>query len=157
MPGLSAAIVAGGRSSRMGRDKSFVLLHGKPMIEHVVTCVRALPVESVLLIANRPDDYAYLRLPTHADVYPDKGSLGGIFSIGITLMPGRALRRCLTLLWELQAHAIGCTESATAPHGQRLPRPSVSQLCVDRLVPGGGYKRHVKQSQGEAFFTASCG
>lgn len=80
MPGLSVAIVAGGRSSRMGRDKSFVLLHGKPMIEHVVAHVRALPVESVLLIANRPDDYAYLRLPTHPDVYPDKGSLGGIFS-----------------------------------------------------------------------------
>ncbi|MEW6579019.1 MAG: molybdenum cofactor guanylyltransferase [Chloroflexota bacterium] len=80
MPSLSAAIVAGGRSSRMGRDKSFVLLHGKPIIEHVLARVSALPVESVLLIANRRDDYAYLRLPTHPDVFPDKGSLGGIFS-----------------------------------------------------------------------------
>jgi len=80
VPGLSVAIVAGGRSSRMGRDKSFVLLHGKPMIEHVVACVSVLPVESILLIANRPDDYAYLCLPTYPDVFPGKGALGGIFS-----------------------------------------------------------------------------
>ncbi|MCZ7538789.1 MAG: molybdenum cofactor guanylyltransferase [Anaerolineae bacterium] len=80
MPSLSVAIVAGGRSSRMGRDKSFVLLRGKPMIEHVVARVSALPAESMLLIANRPDDYAYLGLPTYPDVFPDKGSLGGIFS-----------------------------------------------------------------------------
>mgnify|MGYP005850386773 FL=1 len=64
----------------MGRDKSFVLLHDRPMIEYVVARVSALPVEQVLLIANRPDDYAYLRLTTHPDVFPDKGSLGGIFS-----------------------------------------------------------------------------
>lgn len=80
MPSLSVAIVAGGRSSRMGRDKSFVLLRGKPMIEHVVARVSALSAESMLLIANRPDDYAYLGLPTYPDVFPDKGSLGGIFS-----------------------------------------------------------------------------
>lgn len=80
VPDFSVAIVAGGRSSRMGRDKSFVLLHGKPMIEHVLTHVSALGAESVLLIANRLDDYAYLRLPTYPDVFPDKGSLGGIYS-----------------------------------------------------------------------------
>ncbi len=80
MPDLSAAIVAGGRSSRMGQDKSFVLLHGRPMIEHVVACVSALPVESVLLITNQPNGYAYLRLTTYPDVFPDKGSLGGIYS-----------------------------------------------------------------------------
>jgi molybdopterin-guanine dinucleotide biosynthesis protein A len=64
----------------MGRDKSFALLHGRPLIEYVVARVSALPVEAVLLITNRPDDYAYLRLTTYPDVFPDKGSLGGIYS-----------------------------------------------------------------------------
>ncbi|MFN2137006.1 MAG: molybdenum cofactor guanylyltransferase, partial [Candidatus Promineifilaceae bacterium] len=31
--GVTVAIQAGGRSSRMGRDKSFVSFDGRPMIE----------------------------------------------------------------------------------------------------------------------------
>jgi molybdopterin-guanine dinucleotide biosynthesis protein A len=35
---VTIAIMAGGKSSRMGRDKSFVLFQGRPMIEVVVAC-----------------------------------------------------------------------------------------------------------------------
>ncbi len=77
---FSAVIVAGGKSSRMGRDKAFVLLHGKPLIEHVLERIRPLGATHILLIANRPADYAYLGLPVYPDVLPEKGALGGIYS-----------------------------------------------------------------------------
>ncbi len=80
MVNFSAAIVAGGRSSRMGRDKAFVPLYGKPLIEHVLERIRPLDATHTLLIANRPADYVYLGLPVHPDVLPDKGALGGIYS-----------------------------------------------------------------------------
>ena len=76
---LTVAIMAGGQSSRMGTDKSFVLFEGRPMIEVVIDAVAGLGDET-LLITNKPDEYAHLHLPMVSDVYPDHGSLGGIFT-----------------------------------------------------------------------------
>ncbi|MFZ1400056.1 MAG: molybdenum cofactor guanylyltransferase, partial [Candidatus Promineifilaceae bacterium] len=76
---LTVAIMAGGQSSRMGTDKSFVLFEGRPMIEVVIDAVAGLGDE-MLLITNKPADYAHLKLPMVSDVYPDHGSLGGIFT-----------------------------------------------------------------------------
>src|ERR1022692_4324958 len=42
LPSATIAILAGGQSNRMGTDKSFVMLHGKPVFEHVLTHVQAL-------------------------------------------------------------------------------------------------------------------
>lgn len=80
MDKFSVAIMAGGKSSRMGTDKSFVALHGKPMIEHLIEQVTNLGQNETLLITNRPDDYAHLGLPMVGDVFPDAGSLGGIYT-----------------------------------------------------------------------------
>ncbi len=76
---VTVAILAGGRSSRMGQDKSFVLFQGRPLIEIVKSCVAGLGDET-LLVTNKPDVYAHLNLPMVGDVYPDHGSLGGIFT-----------------------------------------------------------------------------
>jgi molybdopterin-guanine dinucleotide biosynthesis protein A len=78
-PGLTVAIQAGGASSRMGTDKSFVLYHGRPMIEVVREQLKGLGNETIL-ITNNPDPYAYLDLPTFADLYVDHGPLAGIFT-----------------------------------------------------------------------------
>lgn len=80
MSSFSVAIIAGGKSSRMGTDKSFVPLLGKPMIEHVLERIADLGQSATILIANQPDSYAYLGLPVYTDVLRDKGSLGGIYS-----------------------------------------------------------------------------
>jgi molybdopterin-guanine dinucleotide biosynthesis protein A len=80
MSSFTVAILAGGKSSRMGTDKSFVPLLGRPMIEHVLERVADLGQRETILIVNRPDDYAHLGLPMFGDVIPDKGSLGGIYS-----------------------------------------------------------------------------
>lgn len=80
MSGFSIAIMAGGQSSRMGTDKSFVPLLGKLMIEHVIGRLADLGQDETLLVTNRPAEYANLDLPMFGDVIPDKGSLGGIYS-----------------------------------------------------------------------------
>ncbi len=76
---VTVAIQAGGQSSRMGTDKSFVLFQGHPMIEVVMERVAGLGDE-LILITNRPADYAYLQQPMFSDIHPDHGSLGGIFT-----------------------------------------------------------------------------
>ncbi len=79
MTKLTVAIQAGGKSSRMGRDKAFVLFHGRPLIETIREKVAGLGDE-LILITNKPAAYAHLGLPMFADVYPDHGSLGGIYT-----------------------------------------------------------------------------
>ncbi|MEJ2748052.1 MAG: molybdenum cofactor guanylyltransferase [Anaerolineae bacterium] len=76
---LTVAIMAGGKSSRMGQDKSFVPFEGRPMIETVIERVTGLGDE-LIIITNEPNDYAHFGLPLFSDVYPDHGSLGGIYT-----------------------------------------------------------------------------
>ena len=78
-PGLTVAIQAGGQSTRMGVDKSFVEFEGRTMIEIVKDHVAGLGNETIL-ISNNHDPYAYLELPLYSDLYPGTGPLGGIFT-----------------------------------------------------------------------------
>lgn len=77
---VSLAIIAGGQSRRMGRDKAFVHLAGKPLIEHVIQGSADLGQAETILITNKPAQYTHLGLPMHSDILPDKGSLGGIYT-----------------------------------------------------------------------------
>ncbi|UCG26236.1 MAG: molybdenum cofactor guanylyltransferase [Chloroflexota bacterium] len=73
----TTVIMAGGRSSRMGTDKAFVPLLGKPMIEHVLDSVDGLGSEKII-ITNSIERYRYLGLPLFADIYEGSGPLGGL-------------------------------------------------------------------------------
>jgi len=77
---LSAAILAGGQSKRMGTDKACLRLtpDGPMLIELVLAAVRAV-ADDIMLIAN-DDRLAGLGLRTVPDIYPDAGALGGIYS-----------------------------------------------------------------------------
>lgn len=77
---ITVAIMAGGQSSRMGTDKAFVQLNGKPLIQHVIDRMAHIDESEVILITNRPQDYAHLGLPMYSDIYPNMGSLGGIYT-----------------------------------------------------------------------------
>ncbi len=76
---LTVAIQAGGKSSRMGTDKAFVLFDGRPMIEVVRAAVAGLGDE-LIIITNKPEQYAHLGLPMFGDLYPETGPLGGIYT-----------------------------------------------------------------------------
>jgi len=76
---LSVAILAGGQSRRMGQDKAWLPVGGRPVIERVLEGVLPLS-DDVTLITNTPDQYRHLGHPMVGDVYPGKGSLGGIYT-----------------------------------------------------------------------------
>ncbi len=77
---VTGVIQAGGKSTRMGgQPKALLELGGRRIIDRVVEVVRAV-ADEMLLVTNTPELYASLRLPMVADVFPDHGSLGGIYS-----------------------------------------------------------------------------
>lgn len=76
---FTVAILAGGKSSRMGTDKAFVRVLGKPLIEDILDHLHGLGAETII-ITNTPESYRYLGVPLFTDVLPDKGALGGIYS-----------------------------------------------------------------------------
>lgn len=49
---ISAAVLAGGSSTRMGRDKALLELNGRPMVCHVVDRLRAVS-DDVFVVAKR--------------------------------------------------------------------------------------------------------
>jgi molybdopterin-guanine dinucleotide biosynthesis protein A len=73
---VSAAIIAGGKSKRMGQDKAWIELDGEPLITRVAN-VLAKVADEVIVVANEPR-YASLGLRVVKDRYPEGGALGGI-------------------------------------------------------------------------------
>jgi molybdopterin-guanine dinucleotide biosynthesis protein A len=72
---LSAYVLAGGRSSRMGTDKAVLQLAGKPLVEHAVDKLRRI-TPHVHILSSNPilADYA----PLLPDIHSNTGPIGGI-------------------------------------------------------------------------------
>ncbi|MGO4700616.1 molybdenum cofactor guanylyltransferase [Dyella sp. 2RAB6] len=68
-------VLAGGLSSRMGRDKALLPWRGRPLIEHQLEVLREAGVDEVRVSGLRPD-YAGI-----VDAAPLAGPLGGLASI----------------------------------------------------------------------------
>jgi molybdenum cofactor guanylyltransferase len=73
---VSAAIMAGGKSTRMGQDKAWIELDGEPLIARVAS-VLAEVADEVIVVANDAR-YESLGLRVVRDRYPTGGALGGI-------------------------------------------------------------------------------
>ncbi len=86
MTGLSGIVLAGGLSRRLGRDKAVEPFGDEPLIARVIGRLSTLTNETVVVVNNEARG-AELPLPDEArvavDIYPESGSLGGIFS-GLT-------------------------------------------------------------------------
>ena len=135
---VTVAVMAGGKSSRMGTDKSFVPLLGKPLIEHVLERVEGLG-DDVIVITNRPESYAYLDLPLFRDIHSGHGPLGGLHTalshaghphvlVVACDMPWLS-RPLLTYMLSLRAAA-----DVVAPRWQERPEPLhaiYSKSCLE--------------------------
>jgi len=75
---LTGIILAGGKSSRMGKDKGMTLLNGKPLIAYAIETLKSV-CDHIIISANS-SDYKQFGYPVQADLYPDCGPIGGIFS-----------------------------------------------------------------------------
>lgn len=76
---ITGVILAGGKSSRMGTNKSFLKLGNQTIIERISDLMKSIFSE-VILITNTPNEYSFLKLTTFEDIYKWKGPLAGIHS-----------------------------------------------------------------------------
>lgn len=70
-------ILAGGSSSRFGRDKAREAVDGDPLLVHVARSLEPVAAKTIV-IADRPGKYSDLGFETIADLQPGLGPLGGL-------------------------------------------------------------------------------
>ncbi|GFO56708.1 hypothetical protein GMSM_37150 [Geomonas sp. Red276] len=77
LPDVTAVILAGGQSRRMGRNKAVLPYGGVPLIERIYRQVNELCADTVV-VTNTPELYPFLPCPKVKDLYPGMGPLAGI-------------------------------------------------------------------------------
>lgn len=119
---ISAVILAGGRSQRMGeKDKGWIALNGTPLIEHMLQRLRQ-QTTNIYISANRNlEKYQQLGVNIIVDQHPDfPGPLAGIYAAlsqietdwlltvpcDTPLFPDDLLPRFISALTELPHHRI---------------------------------------------------
>ncbi|MGH9465679.1 MAG: molybdenum cofactor guanylyltransferase [Thermoanaerobaculia bacterium] len=75
--GTVGAVLAGGRSRRLGRDKALISSKGTTLVGRAVAVLAALFPRVVLVAPDRPE-YEALGVERIADRWPDAGPLAGI-------------------------------------------------------------------------------
>lgn len=75
---ITGIVLAGGRSTRMGRDKGFVEYNGKPFIAHIIESLKPLVNEIVIVSDNEDyERFGHYRVNDH---FKDMGPLAGLYS-----------------------------------------------------------------------------
>lgn len=75
---ITGIILAGGKSSRMGEDKAFLKLNGKPFIECSIEAIKPL-VSETMIVSNNPECDGF-NLKRVNDIIENSGPLAGIYS-----------------------------------------------------------------------------
>ena len=78
--GLAGAVLAGGESRRMGRDKAFVSVGGEPLVMRAVRALREGGADPVVIVGGDTAAAAALGLTAVDDAWPGEGPLGGIIT-----------------------------------------------------------------------------
>lgn len=77
---ITAIILAGGASSRMGSDKALLEWRDHPFIVHIIESLRT-QADDIVINTNSPRDFAQFNLPTISDAGTDRrGPLAGILA-----------------------------------------------------------------------------
>ena len=124
---LTGVIQAGGKSTRMGGEpKALMDVGGARIVDRVVRALREVS-DDLLLVTNTPDLYGALGLPMVPDVFPDSGSLGGIYS-GLAAAPGGA------------AFTVACDMPFLSPDVMRLVTERADEADVVAPLVGGQWE-----------------
>lgn len=91
--GMTSIILAGGKSSRLGRNKALQVIGSKSLIQWVVDRLAMLSTEIIIVTARGEviPCYSTVEIKTVADIYPGKGPLVGIYSGLISSSGSRAV------------------------------------------------------------------
>ena len=145
---FSAVILAGGKSSRMGRDKAFLEFEGTPLLARQVKLAREAGAREIFVSGRANTDYAAFSCPVLLDDFPDAGPLAGMErALGACAMPMLLVlavdmpHMTASLLRELAARCrrdVGVIPRANGriePLAAFYPKAS-SQLSASLLVSG---------------------
>ena len=82
---ITSIILAGGRSSRLGREKHTEVIAGESLLKRAAGRLKHLSQEILIVVSQRQARssrslYTYPETRTVVDLYPGKGSVGGIFT-----------------------------------------------------------------------------
>jgi molybdopterin-guanine dinucleotide biosynthesis protein A len=80
---VSCIILAGGKSTRLGRNKVVEKIGNHSLIERVVTRLSSLKTDLIIVAAKEssiPQLINYPGLKRINDIYPGRGSLGGVYT-----------------------------------------------------------------------------
>lgn len=77
---ISAAILAGGNSSRMGTEKSLLKLGNETIIGRITETLKSIFAD-VIVVTNKVKDYQFLGVPIFQDIYKKRGPLSGIHCV----------------------------------------------------------------------------
>jgi molybdopterin-guanine dinucleotide biosynthesis protein A len=169
---VAGFVLAGGKSSRMGRDKALLEIDGEPLIARATRLVRAVLSEAVV-IACTPG-YEALGLKIVADDFPGYGPLGAIATaLHISAKPWNLVMACdlpyLTQPWleYLVARALKSEADAVVAMNVRGPEPLCAmyhknaEVRIRTAVEGGMRKvtdsfanlsvEHVEPNEWKAF------
>ena len=75
---ITAVILVGGKSRRMGVDKAFLEIDGTPLFERVLGVCREA-FGRVVIVGDQSGRFAGYGLPVHPDIYPGS-ALGGLYT-----------------------------------------------------------------------------
>ena len=126
----AAVLLAGGKSSRMGRDKSALLVNGEPLWHRQFAVLRATEPAELFISGKSDGPYADCGVEILADEIPDCGPLGGIATalrrctserllVLAVDMPAMTANFLLTLLEESERTAKGVVPSVAADGRRR--------------------------------------
>jgi molybdopterin-guanine dinucleotide biosynthesis protein A len=109
-----AAVLAGGKSSRMGQDKALLVWEGQTLLERCLDVVRPL-ADPVVVVADASDKYSVAGCRIVSDLYPNAGPVGGIATALDALGPGWHLATACDMPFlkrELLALLLDCASEA---------------------------------------------
>jgi molybdopterin-guanine dinucleotide biosynthesis protein A len=80
LTGISAVVLAGGKSRRMGRDKRFLEVGGVTLLQRVLDTLEPIFSEILLIVAEPVPELEALGHPLVTDLIPGCASLGGVYA-----------------------------------------------------------------------------
>lgn len=78
MVAVAGAVLAGGRSRRMGRDKALVELDGRPMVRLVLDALADASIAPRVVVGGDAARLSAIDVEVVPDVFPGAGPLGGV-------------------------------------------------------------------------------
>jgi len=76
---ITAVILSGGNSRRMGTNKALLNIGGKSIINRLIDILDSIFFE-VLISSNNPNTFKFTEKKIIADIFPNRGPLAGIHS-----------------------------------------------------------------------------